>query len=158
MTFPTKYGVKEKESDRIVSLCQDIFISIQWVIFHGKIGYVRIYDALEFFPYEVFKDDLAAYGKRRIILNVTALKKRDMDALVNVVFHEMCHLYCKEQGIHDSDGRYHTKEFKKIAEQFGSKTVHERPEDGYMQTNLRDDLLKEIKEDVKELKKGVSNI
>lgn len=64
---------------------------------------------------KVWKGDGGCYRE----INITAeYLDRPVENVICTLLHEMCHLYAMEEGIKDTsnNGRYHNKEFKKIAE------------------------------------------
>ena len=81
-------------------------------------------------------------------INITAeYLDRPVENVICTLLHEMCHLYAMENGIRETSngGRYHNKEFRRIAEERGLSIGYAKYI-GWSVTGSTEGLLKVIKE------------
>lgn len=88
----------------------------------------------------IFKDNTLAYYQ--VAINFLLAKKNgNLEELADTLIHELIHLYCNKNNIKDvsNNGRYHNKDFKKLAEAKGLKTTQHKIY-GFNTCGLKDDL------------------
>lgn len=88
----------------------------------------------------IFKDNTLVYYQ--VAINFLLAKKNgSFEELADTLIHELIHLYCNKNNIKDvsNNGRYHNKDFKKLAEEKGLKTMKHQIF-GFNTCGLQDDL------------------
>ena len=84
-------------------------------------------------------------GKKVHELNMSAeYLSRDVEDICETLLHEMVHLYCHENGIHDCKNNYHNKSFKEACA-YIRLNCEKGSRNGFSLTSLSDDLLKLVR-------------
>ena len=99
-----------------------------------------------FVPSRIWKKDAEDRGYPEINMCAQYLS-REFEKTAETMLHEMVHLYAFLHEIADtsSNGRYHNREYKRLAEEFGLK-VTKSASHGYSMTELTDDSKKLLEE------------
>ncbi len=84
--------------------------------FDGDLPIMNLY----YIPKDLDRGSVGMYGYQRIMISKPYYEEHGVDAaLISVMFHELCHAWDAQQGAKDTEGDYHTAQFKQTAEEHG---------------------------------------
>ena len=120
----------------------DLERTVNNVCFDGELRIMNLY----YIPQELDNGSVGLYGYERIMIDKTFYEEHGVDdALINVMFHELCHAWNAMKGEKDTDGEYHNDIFKKTCEDHGGLAHFRDIERGFCDAEPTPDTMTKIK-------------